>query len=53
MIESGNDLLFFKDYDKNIISASYLEFHIRAIATPKGVTTLEEILRKDKKELKN
>ncbi|MFJ1426930.1 TetR/AcrR family transcriptional regulator [Capnocytophaga canimorsus] len=49
MIESGNDLLFFKDYDKNIISTSYLEYHIRAIATPKGVTVLEEILRRDKK----
>ncbi|WP_392419998.1 TetR/AcrR family transcriptional regulator [Capnocytophaga canis] len=49
MIELGNDLLFFKDYDKNIISTSYLEYHIRAIATPKGVTTLEEILRRDKK----
>ncbi|MFK8270725.1 TetR/AcrR family transcriptional regulator [Capnocytophaga stomatis] len=47
MIESGNDLLFFKDYDKNIISASYLEYHIRAIATPKGVAILEEILKKD------
>ncbi|ATA89334.1 TetR family transcriptional regulator [Capnocytophaga stomatis] len=47
MIESGNNLLFFTDYDKKTISGTYLEYHIRAIATPKGVAILEEILKKD------
>ncbi|GET45542.1 TetR/AcrR family transcriptional regulator [Capnocytophaga felis] len=47
MIESGNNLLFFSDYDENTIVATYLEHHIRGIATPKGVAVLEEILRKD------
>ncbi|MDO4230337.1 MAG: hypothetical protein Q4C98_11025, partial [Capnocytophaga sp.] len=36
--ESGNNLPFLTTvYDKNTISAKYLEYHIRAIATPAGV----------------
>lgn len=44
--ESGNNLPFLTPfYDENTISAKYLEYHIRAIATPKGVAVLEEILK--------
>lgn len=46
MIEAGNQLHFLTEkYDEDTISKVFLEYHIRAIATPKGVAVLEEILK--------
>lgn len=46
MIEAGNQLYFLTEkYDEDTISRVFLEYHIRAIATPKGVSVLENILQ--------
>lgn len=49
MFEIGNALLHLSSmYDWQYLSKSYLEYHIRSIATPKGIAFLEEVIEKEK-----
>lgn len=46
MMEMHNEIpLFAGKYNHDYMSFQYLEYHTRAIATPKGVEILEEILK--------
>lgn len=49
MFEIGNALLHLSSmYNRQYLSKSYLEYHIRSIATPKGIAFLEEVIEKEK-----